>query len=87
MLLIFRPNCIDHQPSFKMNALVLLLLPAVALAASPDSRIVGGQIVDIADYPWQGSYRTGAGTTTHTCGCVFVGGVWTLTAGHCGGSS
>ena len=35
-----------------MNALVLLLLP-VALAASPDQRIVNGQNVNIANYPWQ----------------------------------
>jgi len=35
-----------------MNALLLLLLP-VALAASPDQRIVNGQNVNIANYPWQ----------------------------------
>ena len=32
----------------------------------------------------KGSYRTG--TSSHTCGCVFVGGNWAITAGHCGGS-
>merc|ERR1712044_77408 len=64
---------------------VLLLLPALATAISSDNFIVNGQNVNIANYPWQGSYRTGTGS--HTCGCVFLGGTWTLTAGHCGGSS
>ena len=40
------------SPPFTMNALVLLFLP-VALAASPDQRIVNGQNVNIANYPWQ----------------------------------
>merc|ERR1711893_171657 len=64
---------------------VLLLLPALATAISSDNFIVNGQNVNIANYPWQGSYRTGTGS--HTCGCVFLGSTWTLTAGHCGGSS
>merc|ERR1711893_200660 len=64
---------------------VLLLLPALATAISSDNFIVNGQNVNIANYPWQGSYRTGTGS--HTCGCVFLGGTWTLTVGHCGGSS
>jgi secreted trypsin-like serine protease len=39
-----------------MNALLLLaaVLPAIALGlGAPDARIVGGQDVDIADYPFQ----------------------------------
>ena len=32
----------------------------------------------------QGSYRTAVGS--HTCGCVFVGSNYVLTAGHCGGT-
>ena len=39
-------------PFITMNALVLLLLP-VALAASPDQRIVNGGFAPIAFYPWQ----------------------------------
>ena len=42
----------EYITPFIMNALVLLLLP-VALAASPDQRIVNGQNVNIANYPWQ----------------------------------
>merc|ERR1712043_15833 len=67
-----------------VNMFLLLLLPAVALAIQ-DQFIVNGNDVDIADYPWQGSYRTGTGS--HSCGCVSVGGNWVLTAGHCGGSA
>ena len=35
-----------------MFPLLALLLP-VTLAVTPDNRIVGGEPVDIADYPWQ----------------------------------
>jgi secreted trypsin-like serine protease len=35
-----------------MTALLLMLIP-VALAASPDHKIVGGSNVDIADFPFQ----------------------------------
>merc|ERR1712080_732899 len=44
-----------------------------------------GSNADIADYPWQGSYRTAAGS--HTCGTVLVADTWALCAAHCGGSS
>ena len=36
-----------------MTALLLLLIPAALAAGTPDSRIVGGSNVNIADYPWQ----------------------------------
>merc|ERR1712150_11989 len=70
--------------SHKMFVLCLLL-PTLGSALTADNHIVGGKDVDIAQYPWQGSYRTSS--DSHTCGCVYVGGTWTLTAGHCGGSS
>lgn len=38
---------------FIMNTLVLVVLLPVALAASIDQRIVNGQNVNIANYPWQ----------------------------------
>ena len=38
---------------FIMNALVLVVLLPVALAASIDQRIVNGNDVNIANYPWQ----------------------------------
>jgi len=70
----------------------LIMLSALAfvcvlgLAAARRSEfIVNGEDVDIANYPWQGSYRTATGS--HTCGCVYMGANWVLTAGHCGGSS
>ena len=36
-----------------MTALLLLLIPAALAAGAPDSRIVGGSNVNIAEYPWQ----------------------------------
>ena len=69
-----------------MVSVAVYLLALVPLAlCSPTSHIVGGSPVDIADYNYQGSYRTGTGS--HSCGCVFVGGQFALTAGHCGGST
>ena len=140
-----------------MKLFLTLLLPVYVLSGSvgtytrPNQRIVDGEDVDIADFPWQvtnsicfliyqfiyltlllpiysfvytfiylfinsiifcifilylllppsplrsllidcilafllqGSYRTAS--TFHTCGCVFVGGRYVLTAGHCGGTT
>jgi len=65
-----------------MLSLVFVALLGLA-AARRQEFIVGGSDGDIADYPWQGSYRTGSGS--HTCGCVFIGGQFALTAAHCGG--
>jgi secreted trypsin-like serine protease len=50
--MLFFTLLLVKKTSLMMNVLVLLLLP-VALAASPDQRIVNGQNVNIATYPWQ----------------------------------
>lgn len=44
-------------------------------------RIVGGENVDIADYPWQASLQTTTGA--HFCGAVLVDANWAITAAHC----
>ncbi len=44
-------------------------------------RIVGGETVDIADYPWQASLQTTTGA--HFCGAVLVDANWAITAAHC----
>merc|ERR1712018_326521 len=67
-------------------AVLLLVVPLVlATPPTPEERIVNGHDVDIADFPWQGSYRPASGS--HSCGCVFVGGSSVITAGHCGGTT
>merc|ERR1711893_11200 len=68
-----------------MTMYLLFLLPAVAFAASIDSHIVGGSNANIANYKYQGSYRTSFGS--HSCGLVLIANSWGLCAAHCGGSS
>lgn len=41
--------------------------------------------MDIADFPWQGSFRAPSGS--HNCGCVFIGGSNVISAAHCGGTT
>ncbi len=44
-------------------------------------KIVGGEDVDIADYPWQASLQLMGGQ--HYCGAVLVDEHWAITAAHC----
>jgi len=44
-------------------------------------KIVGGEDVDIADYPWQASLQLLNGQ--HFCGAVIVDEYWAITAAHC----
>ena len=54
--------------------LLLLLLPAVALAASGDQHIVTGEDVDIANYPWQVSpSSSNKGFSVERCSIQFWG--------------
>ncbi|XP_078037024.1 trypsin-1-like [Augochlora pura] len=57
---------------------VLKMLPPL-----PDSRIVGGDPVDISKHPHQLSLQT----TGHICGASIISSKWAVTAGHCVGSA
>ncbi|CAH0553081.1 unnamed protein product [Brassicogethes aeneus] len=46
----------------------------------PDGRIVGGDSVDIKDYPYQVSVQI---SNEHDCGGTIVGNKWIVTAAHC----
>ena len=48
----------------------------------PDSRIVGGVAVNIAQYPFQLSLQT----SSHICGASVISSKWAITAAHCVGS-
>ncbi len=47
----------------------------------PDNKIVGGELVNIRDYPWQVSVQTSSGN--HFCGGAIIHEEWILTASHC----
>lgn len=67
--------------------LSFLSVVAIASAASVvqprprlDGRIVGGDVVDIVDYPYQISLQSG---NSHICGGSIIGANYILTAAHC----
>lgn len=43
-------------------------------------RVVGGQPAEVGDYPWQVAIKDGQRIT---CGGIYIGGCWILTAAHC----
>lgn len=45
-----------------------------------DARIVGGELVDIADYGWQVSIQR---NNQHFCGGSIINEKWILCAAHC----
>merc|ERR1712121_161264 len=67
-----------------MKTAIILVLGLASLVYGQREFIVGGYEADIADHPWQGSYRIFG---SHSCGCVLVSAEWVVTAAHCGGGS
>lgn len=43
-------------------------------------RVIGGKPAEVGDYPWQVAIKDG---DRITCGGVYIGGCWVLTAAHC----
>ncbi|XP_051041471.1 complement factor I isoform X1 [Phodopus roborovskii] len=43
-------------------------------------RVVGGKPAEVGDYPWQVAIKDGERIT---CGGIYIGGCWVLTAAHC----
>ncbi|GAB1288113.1 Complement factor I [Apodemus speciosus] len=43
-------------------------------------RVIGGKPAEVGDYPWQVAIKDG---DKITCGGVYIGGCWVLTAAHC----
>jgi len=60
-------------------------LPALPLAAQKgQGRIVGGEVAEDGEFPFQVSLRSiGAIGATHFCGGAIVAESWVVTAGHC----
>ncbi|XP_049808909.1 trypsin-1-like [Schistocerca nitens] len=73
----------------KSAAVLCLLVAACSAAPSTrvrtprpllDGRIVGGEPVDISQFPWQVSMQEFG---YHSCGGSIISSTWVLTAGHC----
>ncbi|XP_027251499.1 complement factor I isoform X1 [Cricetulus griseus] len=43
-------------------------------------RVIGGKPAEVGDYPWQVAIKDGERIT---CGGIYIGGCWVLTAAHC----
>ncbi|XP_055484088.1 complement factor I isoform X1 [Psammomys obesus] len=43
-------------------------------------RVIGGKPAEVGDHPWQVAIRDGEKIT---CGGIYIGGCWVLTAAHC----
>lgn len=61
------------------------LLPKVSCGVKRNThsrrkRVVGGKPADVGDYPWQVAIKDGERIT---CGGIYIGGCWVLTAAHC----
>jgi len=66
----------------------VFILACLILTASCDpevgQRVIGGNNVNIASYPWQLSQRINDG---HSCGASLISGVKAVCAAHCGGGA
>lgn len=69
------------------QATIVVLLAGLAFAYSGllrnpfmDNRIIGGQTVDITDFPYQTALFL---SNSYRCGGIIISEKWILTAAHC----
>ena len=71
--------------------LVIFFCFIIPFSAFSQSKIIGGDDVDISDYPWQVAVSYEGPDFASLCGGSIIGDSWVLTAAHCvdgeGGSS
>lgn len=58
----------------------VVLLTTLPFCLVGQSKIIGGQYIDIVDVPWQVSLHKHDG---HYCGASIISNNWLLTAAHC----
>lgn len=66
-----------------MQAFLIAALAALASSAASEDKIVGGEVVDITQHPWQVSLRNVVVGISHFCGGSILNREWILTAAHC----
>ena len=74
-------SCLLFSEAITDNYGGIILLAACGVRPTSSSRIVGGTVAPINDWPWQAMLRRTSGG--QFCGGSLIRPEWVLTAAHC----